>query len=136
MNKAILMGRLTRDIDLKYSQGAEPMAIAKFSIAINRRFKKDGEQEADFINCVAFGKTAEFICKHFSKGKMIAIVGEIRTNSWEDQSGQKRYSTEVMCQEVNFCGDNKDNSSTPTNTEDNKPYDSAEYVSDDENLPF
>lgn len=102
MNKVILAGRLTRDPETRYSQGAEPIAVTRISVAINRRFKKEGEPDADFINCIAFGKTGEFISKYFTKGRMIGISGNIRTNSWTDQNGQKRYSTEVYIEEVEF----------------------------------
>lgn len=102
MNKVIISGRLTRDPEIRYSQGAEPVAVTRISVAVNRRFKREGEPDADFINCIAFGKTGEFISKYFVKGKMIGIVGNIRTNSWTDQSGQKRYSTEVYIDEAEF----------------------------------
>ena len=80
MNKVILMGRLTRDPELKYTKGAEPMAVANFSLAVNRRFKKSGEQEVDFISCVAFGKNAEFVSKYFHKGQLVSIVGRLNVN--------------------------------------------------------
>ncbi len=102
MNKVILSGRLTKDPEIRYSQGAEPIAITRFSIAVSRRFKKDSEPDADFINCIAFGKTGEFISKYFSKGKMIGVAGNIRNNNWTDQNGQKRYSTEVFVEEAEF----------------------------------
>lgn len=102
MNKVIISGRLSKEPDTRYSQGDEPIAVTRISVAVNRKFKKDGEQSADFINCIAFGKTAEFISKYFSKGKMIGIIGNIRNNSWTDQSGQKKYSTEVYIEEVEF----------------------------------
>ena len=102
MNKVIISGRLTRDPEMRYSQSAEPLAVTRFSIAVNRRFKKDGEPDADFINCVSFGKTAEFISKYFTKGKMIGVVGSLRTNSWTDNNGQKRVSTDVQVEEVEF----------------------------------
>lgn len=75
MNKVILMGRITRDLELKYSQTTEPIAVLKFNLAVARKFKKENENNVDFINCVAFGKTAEFISKYFTKGKLIAIIG-------------------------------------------------------------
>ena len=86
MNKVILMGRLTKDPEIRYTQTSK--AVANFTMAVSRRFKKD---EADFINCVAWEKTAEFISKYFSKGGMIAVVGKIQTRTWEDNEGKKRY---------------------------------------------
>ena len=134
MNTVNLMGRLTRDPETRYSQSAEPIAVTRISVAVNRRFKKDGEPEADFINCVSFGKTAEFISKYFTKGKMIGIVGSIVTNSWTDDKGQKRYSTEVKVDEVDFCGDKED---TTTNTQqDSDNFYSAETGINDDDLPF
>ena len=134
MNTVNLMGRLTRDPETRYSQSAEPIAVTRISVAVNRKYKKDGEQEADFINCVSFGKTAEFISKYFIKGKMIGIVGSIVTNSWTDDKGQKRYSTEVKVDEVDFCGDKED---TTTNTQqDSDNFYSAETGINDDDLPF
>ncbi|MDE6182475.1 MAG: single-stranded DNA-binding protein [Eubacteriales bacterium] len=130
MNKVILMGRLTRDVELKYTNGKEPVAIGKFSLAVSRRFKKEGEPDADFINCVAFGKTAEFISKYFTKGKMIAIVGRIQTGSYTNQNGQKVYTTDVLVEEANFCGEKKSE-----NDEDSDYY-STDNDINDEDMPF
>lgn len=102
MNKVQLVGRLTKEPEIRYSQSAEPIAITRFSVAVSRKFKKDGEPDADFINCISFGKTAEFIGKYFNKGRMIGVVGCIRTNSWTDNNGQKRKSTEVQVEEAEF----------------------------------
>jgi len=102
MNKVILMGRLTADPEVRYSQSAEPLAIVRFSIAVNKRFKRDGEPDADFINCVAFGKTGEFTSKYFKKGMMISVVGRLQVRNWEDNNGQKRVSTEVVVEEQYF----------------------------------
>lgn len=102
MNKVILMGRLTRDPEVRYSQGSEPIAVARYSLAVNRRFKRDGEPDADFINCVAFGKTGEFAERYFKKGQMVSIVGRLQVRSWEDQTGQKRWSTDVVVEEQFF----------------------------------
>ena len=98
----IISGRLTRDPEIRYSQSAEPIAVTRIGVAVNRRFKRDGEPDADFINCVSFGKTAEFISKYFTKGMMIGIVGTLRTNSWTDNNGQKRTSVEVQIEEAEF----------------------------------
>ena len=102
MNKVILMGRLTRDPETRYSQSAEPVAITKYSLAVNRQFKRENEPDADFINCVAFGKRGEFAEKYFKKGQMVSVVGRMQVSSWEDQSGQKRWSTDVIIDEQFF----------------------------------
>lgn len=102
MNKVILTGRLTREPETRYSQSAEPIAITRFTIAVNRKIKKDGEQDADFLNCVAFGKNAELISKYVTKGKLIGIVGNIKISNWTDNNNQKRTSTEIQVDEVEF----------------------------------
>ena len=102
MNKVILMGRLTRDPEVRYSQGATPVAVARFSLAINRRFKREGEPEADFIDCVAFGKSGEFVEKYWKKGQMVSVVGRLQVRSWTDNEGNKRRSTEVVVEETYF----------------------------------
>lgn len=136
MNKVQLIGRLTRDPETRYSQSTQPIAVTRFSVAVNRKFKKDGEPEADFINCVSFGKTAEFISKYFTKGKMIGIVGSIRTNSWMDSAtGQKRFSTDVLVEEVEFCGSKADETSGNVQQQ-NEDYYIEEEVEEDDNLPF
>lgn len=104
LNKVILMGRLTRNPELKYTPSN--VAVCSFSIAIDRRYAKPGEQrETDFINIVAWRNTAEFISKYFTKGQMINVCGSLQTREWNDAQGQKRYATEVIVDEVNFCGD-------------------------------
>ena len=102
MNKVILMGRLTRDPEVRYSQAAEPLAVARYTLAVDRRFKRQGEQEADFITCVSFGKAGEFAGKYFKKGQMVSIVGRLQVRSREDQNGQKRWSTDVIVDEQYF----------------------------------
>ena len=102
MNKVILMGRLTKDPDLRYSQAAGPIAIARYTLAVNRRFKREGEPDADFINCVAFRKDAEFAEKYFKKGMMVAVVGHMQVSTYEDQSGRRKWSTDVILEEQNF----------------------------------
>lgn len=103
MNKVILMGRLTRDPEIRYSQGEQSMAIARFSLAVDRKFKQDGQPTADFINCIAFGKTAEVIKKYVTKGTKIAVVGRIQTGSYTNKDGQKVYTTDVVIDELEFC---------------------------------
>lgn len=103
MNKVILMGRLTRDPEVRYSQGEQPMAIARYTLAVNRRFSRnDEEQSADFIGCVAFGRSGEFAEKYLHKGIKIAIVGRIQTGSYTNKDGQRIYTTEVVVEEQEF----------------------------------
>lgn len=102
MNKVILMGRLTRDPEVRYTQGDNASAVARFSLAVDRRFKKDGEQTADFINCVAFGKTGEFIEKYGRKGTKFVVEGRIQTGSYINKDGQKVYTTDVVVEQVEF----------------------------------
>jgi len=102
MNKASLVGRLTRDPEVHYSQGDNATCVARFSIAVDRRFKRHGEQEADFINCIGFGKTAEFVEQYFVKGMKIGLTGRIQTGSYTNRDGQKVYTTDVVAEEVEF----------------------------------
>ena len=103
MNKVILMGRLTRDPDVRYSQGEQSTAVARYTIAVDRRFKRDGDQQtADFINCVAFGRQGEFAEKYFRKGIKIAITGRIQTGSYTNKDGQRVYTTDVVIEEQEF----------------------------------
>lgn len=102
MNKVILMGRLTKDPEVRYSQGSEPLAVARYTLAVNRRFKRQGEPEADFINCVSFGKAGEFAEKYFKKGQMVSVVGRLQVRSWDDNEGKKRWSTDVVAEEQYF----------------------------------
>lgn len=103
MNKIILCGRLARDPEVRYSQGDKPMAIASLTLAVDRKFKQDGQPTADFINCKAFGKIAEVIEKYVTKGTKIAVVGHIQTGSYTNKNGQKVYTTDVMIDELEFC---------------------------------
>ncbi len=102
MNKVILMGRLTRDPEIRYSQGDNATAVARYSLAVDRRFKRDGEPSADFINCVAFGRSAEFAEKYLHQGTKIAITGRIQTGSYTNKDGQKVYTTDVVVEEQEF----------------------------------
>lgn len=103
MNKVELVGRLTRDPEIKYTQGENASCVARFSVAVNRRFKNaEGNYDADFINCVAFSKTAEFIEKYFKKGMAIGISGRIQTGSYTNKDGQKVYTTDVVVEETEF----------------------------------
>jgi single-strand DNA-binding protein len=102
MNKVILMGRLTRDPEVRYTQGSEPRAIARYSLAVNRRFSREGQPDADFINIVAFGRDGEFAEKFLKKGMQISVVGRIQTGSYTDKEGNKRYTTDVIVEEQHF----------------------------------
>ena len=137
MNKVVIIGRFTRDPEIKYTTGENATATARFSLAVNRRFKnKEGNYDADFINCVAFGKTAEFIEKYFTKGMAIGITGRIQTGSYTNKEGQKVYTTDVVVEETEFVeSKNKDTSDNVPNNNVNSNSDFEETVSDDE-MPF
>ena len=108
MNKVILMGRLTKDPEVRYTQTTNTM-VTSFTLAVNRRFVKQGEErQADFINIVAWNKTAEFVSKYFSKGQQVGVIGRIQTRNYDDEQGVKHYVTEVIAEEVYFAGDKKD----------------------------
>ena len=102
MNKVELIGRLTKDPVVRYSAGEKPMAIANFTLAVNRRFKQEGGPTADFISCVAFGKLGEFAEKYLIKGTKIACAGHIQTGHYTDKDGKEIYTTEVVCDELEF----------------------------------
>lgn len=102
MNKWIGMGRLTRDPEIRYTQGNDPMCVARYTLAVDRRVKKDGQDNADFINCVAFGKAGEFVEKYCKKGTKLAVSGRIQTGSYTNRDGQKVYTTDVMIEEQEF----------------------------------
>ena len=102
MNKVILMGRLTRDPEVRYSQGANATAVARYSLAVDRRFKREGEPTADFINCVSFGKTAEFAEKYLRKGTKILLEGEIRNNNYTGKDGNMVYSDQIIANSIEF----------------------------------
>lgn len=100
INKVILGGRLTADAELKQTNSGT--SVCSFSLAVNRKYQKDGEAQADFINCTAWQKTAEFISKYFKKGSSLCVVGNLQVRTWQDQNGQKRYATEVIVDEALF----------------------------------
>ena len=102
MNKVVLMGRLTRDPEVRYSQGERPIAVARYTLAVNRTFKRAGEPDADFINCVVFGRSAEFAEKYFRQGIRIVVSGRIQTGSYTNRDGMKVYTTEVIVDEQEF----------------------------------
>ena len=139
MNKVILMGRLTRDPEVRYTQGDNAMAIARYSLAVDRRFKRDGEPDADFINCVAFGKSGEFAEKYLKKGTKVAVVGRIQTGSYTNKDGQKVYTTDVVVEEQEFAesknsGSSDNNQSAPVNK--NTDFMNIPDEIEDSELPF
>ena len=149
MNKVILMGRLTRDPDVRYSQGDNPMAIARYTLAVDRRFKRDGDQQtADFISCVAFGKNGEFAEKYLHQGTKIAAEGRIQTGSYTNKDGNKVYTTEVVIESQEFAESkssanvnagadgNAPQQSAPTATPDNDGFMNIPDGLDDVGLPF
>ena len=107
MNKTILLGRLTKDPEVRYTQNTNTM-VTSFTLAVNRRFVKQGEdRKADFINCITWNKTAEFVIKYFKKGQQVGVIGRIQTRNYDDEQGIKHYVTEVIAEEVYFAGDKK-----------------------------
>lgn len=118
MNKVVLIGRMVADPELRFAAGSG-MAISRFRVAVNRRKKEDG---ADFINCVSFGKTAETIAQYFTKGRQIAVTGNIRTGSYDAQDGTKRYTTDVAVESFEFIGNNGQ-ANTQGNTQENTSFD-------------
>ena len=143
MNKVQLVGRLTRDPEIRYSQGENATATARFSVAVNRRFKNaEGNYDADFINCVAFGKSAEFVEKYFKKGMAIGLTGRIQTGSYTNKDGQRVYTTDVVVEETEFV--ESKGASSADNSNNSRPAPSAANNNDfmsipdgiDEELPF
>ena len=137
INKVVLLGRLTKDPELRYAAGSGT-AVCRFTVAINRQFKKD---ETDFINCVAFGKTGETITQYLTKGRQIAVTGSIRTGSYESNSGEKRYTTHVVLDGFEFIGNsnssNSDNAGTWNQPTDNSEMGFGDMTPvDDGELPF
>lgn len=108
MNNVVLMGRLTKDPEIRYTQGDNPLAITRYTLAVDRRFKREGEQTADFINCVAFGKGAEFANKYFRQGSRICMSGRIQTGSYVNREGNKVYTTEVVVDNQEFADGKKE----------------------------
>ena len=118
MNKVILMGRLTKDPEVRYSQGENAMAIARYTIAIDRRFNRNSDEStADFIGCIAFGKAGEFAEKYFSKGTKVAITGRIQTGSYTNKDGVKVYTTDIVIEEQEFAESKKDTPEIASSTD-------------------
>ena len=145
MNKVILMGRLTRDAEVRYSQGDASTAVARFSLAVDRRFKRDGDdQSADFINCVAFGRTGEFMERFGRKGTKFLVEGRIQTGSYTNKDGQRVFTTDVVVEQIEFAesksSNDGNNGYVPTNrpTPSGAAGDGFMNIPDgiDEELPF
>lgn len=138
MNKVILMGRLTRDPDVRYSQGEQASAVARFTLAVNRRVKKEGEQQsADFISCVAFGKTGEFIERYCHQGTKLVVEGRIQTGSYTNREGNKVYTTDVVVESCEFVEKkNNEGSSEPAKNVSEDGFMEIPDGVDDEGLPF
>lgn len=137
MNKAIFMGRLTRDPEIRYSQGENAIAVARFSIAVNRKYKRGDDPDADFFNCVCFGKQAEFVEKYLYKGIKIVISGRVQNNNYTNRDGQKVYGDCIMVEEIDFA-ENKNaaggNNTTATPTAEDGFMNIPDGI--DEELPF
>lgn len=139
MNNFCAIGRLTRDPEVRYSQGANATVIARFSIAINRKFKREGEPEADFFNCTVFGKPAEAAEKYLKQGTKIAIVGRVENDNYTNKDGQKVYGTRVLVEEWDFC-ESKGSTTTQTQAPANPTPEKEGFMNVpeglDEELPF
>lgn len=140
MNHVVLIGRLVRDPEIRYSQGEKPMAIAKYTLAVDRKYKKEGEQTADFIRCIAFGKNAEFAEKYMTQGRKFAVEGSIQTGSYQNKDGQTVYTTDVIVNGQDFC-DSKPASSGNSGNYAGAATDSEGFMNipdgvEDEGLPF
>lgn len=142
LNKVVLCGRLTADVELK--QTTSGVSVCSFTLAINRRYSKEGQREADFISCQAWRQTAEFIARYFKKGSSLCIAGSIQTRSWTDQNGQKRYATEVVADEAMFVDGKNDAPGAGTATEEQSSHKAFsaptepkfEELNTDDDLPF
>ena len=138
MNKVIEIGRLTKDPEIRYSQGENTTCVARYTLAVDRKFKQEGQPTADFINCIAFGKLGEFAEKYLRKGIKIAVTGRIQTGSYTNKDGQKVYTTDVVVEEQEFCESKSSNQSQ----QNERPHQSSDdFMSipdglDDTGLPF
>ena len=138
MNKVVLVGRLTRDPEVRYSQGNNATAVARYTVAVDRRFKRDGEPTADFIPCVVFGRSAEFAEKYFHQGIRIVVSGRIQTGSYTNREGQKVYTTEVVVEEQEFAESKSESKNTSNPVEESSADDGFMNLTDeyDDELPF
>lgn len=136
MNKTILIGRLTKNPETRYTQ-ANNIQVTSFTLAVNRRFAKEGEQQADFINVVSWNKTAEFVSKYFKKGQQVAIVGRIQTRNYDDNNGVKHYVTEVIAEEVYFADSKKEGQADASILGSSTPATNNDFdITSSDDLPF
>ena len=135
MNKVVLMGRLTKDPEVRYAEGENPVAVGRYTLAVNRRWKREGETEADFIPCVVFGKSATFAEKYFTKGQMVGIIGRLQVRIWTDRDGNKRRSMEVVVEEQHFAGGKNENQEPRRELAEDGFYPISEDIEEDD-LPF
>lgn len=139
MNKVILMGRLTKEVDVRYTQTNNTL-VASFNLAVNRRFVKEGEErQSDFFNIVAWGKLGEFCSKYFKKGQQVGIIGRLQTRSWEDDNGVKHYVTEVVAEEAYFTDSKKDENAPndPFTNNSRETVDGNDFeIQSEQDLPF
>lgn len=137
MNQVCLIGRLTADREVRYTQGENPTAVAKYTLAVDRRYKKDGEPTADFIRCVAFGRNAEFAEKYMFKGRRFGITGSIQTGSYKNKDGQTVYTTDVIVNSQDFCDSWQESSGFNSGASaDSDGFMSIPDGVEDEGLPF
>mgnify|MGYP000869942330 FL=1 len=137
MNQVCLVGRLTNDPEIRYTQGEKPMAVARYTLAVDRIYKKDGESTADFIRCVAFGRNAEFAEKYMSKGRKFGITGSIQTGSYQNKDGQTVYTTDVIVNSQDFCDSKQEGSGfTGGASSDSDGFMNIPDGVEDEGLPF
>jgi len=134
MNNVCLVGRLTKDPELRYTQSST--AVCNFTLAVDRRFKSEGQPEADFINVVAWSKSAEFASNYFFKGMRVSVVGSIQVRSWEDNDGKKHYATEVVSNELGFADGKKDGQTTKNNNQSSYSMPGDNDIPGDDDLPF
>ena len=136
MNKIMLIGRLTRDVEMRYSSNNNNTAVARYTLAVNRQYKREGEQEADFLRCIAFGKTAELAERYLAKGMKVAVEGRIQTGSYTNREGQKVYTTDIVVERQEFLEKRTNDSPAAPDT----PYDENNFMDIpdgiDEELPF
>lgn len=137
MNKAILIGRLAKDPEIRYTQGNEPMAICRFSIAVDRPYSRDeNSPKVDFLNCISFGKRGENIGKYFQKGNKIAITGKIQTGEYTDKQGIKRYTTDIFVDDFEFVESSRNGNETASQQTTSQGFYVADDDVDEEDLPF
>ena len=138
MNKVTLIGRVVRDAEIRYSQGANTTCVARYTLAVDRKFKQEGQQTADFINCIAFGKLGEFAEKYLHKGTKIAVTGRIQTGSYKNKDGNTVYTTDVVVEEQEFCESKSNNQQSQSNDRPQSSTDDFMKIPDgiEDSLPF